>query len=177
MLHHESLPPATLGQLLSRLPAPFQIHRKEPWQFPDHVGFDPYRQQSNALELLRTLPTPGQGEAVLGLVGIDLYLPSLTFVFGLSLLGQRQGLLSSLRLRPDNGDALLWQRRVLVEAVHELGHAVGLVHCPLASCAMHQSFHPEAVDLKEPAYCPACLSQLSALLGSQGQGAGKLNRN
>ncbi len=132
---------------------------------PAHWGLDRLRQQLDAAKLLDALPQPEQGEAILAVIGSDLFLPVLTYVFGASVLGHRRSVLSVARLQPTNGDRTVFRRRVVVEALHELGHGLGLVHCPLASCPMHQAFHPEAVDLKEPTYCPACSRAVWRLTG------------
>jgi len=97
------------------------------------------------------------------LTGHDLYLSALTYVFGLSELGSRRGVLSSARLCALEQKSMspLGVRRVLIEAVHELGHTVGLLHCPIPSCAMHRTLWPEAVELKSPTYCPACREAIS----------------
>lgn len=165
LLEHATTPPGVLPYLERRLPSPFVPLEPQPWVIPADWGLDRTRQQHNAAQLLEALPEPREGEAVLAVVGLDLFLPVLTYVFGASVLGHRKSVLSCSRLRPASGEWTRMHRRVLVEALHELGHGLGLVHCPLASCAMHQSFHPEAVDLKEPDYCPSCRLALRGLSG------------
>lgn len=70
-------------------------------------------------------------------------------------------MVSWARLGEDDGRwemGVVTERRVLVEAVHELGHALGLPHCAVPTCAMHRSLWPESIDLKDAAYCPTCLA-------------------
>lgn len=131
-------------------------------KLPTPVVLDPVRQQLNALKLLEALPQPGPGEVALCLTHLDLFLPAFTFVFGASWLGERRSVLSYVRLQPQPLNTDVFHRRVLVEALHELGHGLGLSHCPLATCPMHQSFHPEAVDLKDTDYCPSCWVKLAS---------------
>ena len=124
---------------------------------------DPARAQVDALRLLEALPPNVGDEIVLAMTGSDLFAPSLAYVFGLSPLGGRKGVLSWSRLRPGREEAAgktLLIRRTLTEALHEIGHATSLVHCAVPACAMHRSLWPEAVDLKEPSYCPACTAEL-----------------
>ena len=105
--------------------------------------------------------------ALLGLTGVDLFMPALTYVFGISHLGGRRGIVSWFRLHPDGKGpdaASVLVRRITTEVVHESGHAMGLVHCVVPDCAMHRSLWPEGVDLKRPDYCPACLATLNASL-------------
>jgi len=125
---------------------------------------DPSRAQVDALRLVQLL-RPADHEVVLAMTGADLFAPSLAYVFGLSPLGERRGVVSWARLRPGGGEqdsGLRLVRRALTEALHEIGHALSLTHCGVGECAMHRSLWPEAVDLKEPAYCPSCAAELAS---------------
>lgn len=163
ILRHETVAPGITSFFLARLPPPFEPLAPEDWEVPATLGFDRNRQQNNALQLLDAMPLPAAGEAVLAIVGLDLFLPVLTYVFGASILGHRKSLLSLARLHAPNGDPTVLRRRALVEALHELGHGVGLLHCPLAFCPMHQCFRCESTDLKDTQFCPACRDKLLAL--------------
>jgi archaemetzincin len=116
------------------------------------------------LEILGALPR-GPGEAVLGLAEVDITIPILTFVFGEALLGKDVALVGLHRLRqgfyglPNDPDIFLM--RAEKEALHELGHAAGLLHCKEYSCAMAFSNAVEQVDLKSPSFCPSCALRLS----------------
>ncbi|MFN8009739.1 MAG: Zn-dependent protease, partial [Terriglobia bacterium] len=46
------------------------------------------------------------------------------------------------------------------EAVHELGHTFGLVHCSDYSCVMSHSNSVDQIDLKSNRFCPTCLQSL-----------------
>ena len=124
------------------------------------------RQQYHATlllaSLLRHLPDP---EAkILGITPVDLFAPVLTFVFGQSQLAGAGAVVSTCRLRQEfyglraNEDLLI--ERAIKEAVHELGHAFGLVHCPDYECVMHASTGVEEVDLKRGNFCHACRLEL-----------------
>jgi archaemetzincin len=88
----------------------------------------------------------------------------LTFVFGQSQLDGSGAVVSIHRLRPEYyglpRDEGLTVERAIKEAVHELGHAFGLVHCPDYTCVMHASTYVEEVDLKGSGYCDACVEEL-----------------
>ncbi|HEY4491753.1 MAG TPA: archemetzincin, partial [Acidobacteriota bacterium] len=42
------------------------------------------------------------------------------------------------------------------EAIHELGHAFGLIHCHQFDCVMHFSNSVEQIDLKRNTFCAEC---------------------
>jgi archaemetzincin len=120
------------------------------------------RQQYNSTQILGQLvdldcdgPTK-----ILGVTEVDLFIPILTFVFGEAQLGQRAALISVHRLHqrfyglPE--DEELFFERCEKEALHELGHAFGLVHCREFECLMHYSNSVEQVDLKSNSFCPSC---------------------
>jgi archaemetzincin len=97
---------------------------------------------------------------VLGITEYDLYKTSHPFIFGSSSAAQRCAVVSIHRLRSEfYGEATdenaLFQR-VLKEAVHELGHAIGLKHCYNARCAMYYSNSIFDTDNKRSHFCEAC---------------------
>jgi archaemetzincin len=120
------------------------------------------RGQYNSRQLLPVLDeiADGLGTRVLGMADVDLYSPIFTFVFGETRLGGKTGLFSLHRLRPTlyglPDDLQLFRSRARKEALHETGHLLGLVHCPVPECVMRFSASVEEVDLKSDAFCPAC---------------------
>lgn len=101
-------------------------------------------------------------EKILGIVDHDLYVPELNFVFGEA--SQKAAVISVTRLRqefyclPEDRD--LFHKRVLTEAVHELGHTYGLGHCKNPRCVMFFSNHLMDTDRKGPDFCQRCKSKL-----------------
>jgi archaemetzincin len=101
---------------------------------------------------------------VLAVTGLDLYIPVLTFVFGEARLNGRCAVVSSYRLDnksyglPDN-PALL-RDRLLKEAIHELGHTFGLLHCLNPDCVMKSSTYVEEIDLKSSRFCAKCSEKI-----------------
>lgn len=154
------------ARLLRHLPRPLVGGEVLLQRTPIEAFRDPERRQIDALALLDALPAPPAGHVFLALCGADLFVPALTHVFGISRLGGRVALLSWHRLLPPAGrDAHpVLERRLRTEALHELGHALGLVHCAVGECAMHRALWAQSIDLKSPEYCPTCLSSLRAQL-------------
>ncbi len=129
-------------------------------------GYDPRRRQYRGEAILSLLQAvPGPAERVLGLADVDCYAPGLNFIFGQAGFYRREAFVALPRLRqsfyglPD--DPSLFRQRVLKEAVHELGHTWGLVHCPDRHCVMHFSNTLHDTDVKGPDFCPRCRTNLS----------------
>jgi len=160
------LPPKLAEAVLAGLPRPFAGGETGLLPVSTERCYDRTRAQVDASCLIEQIPDPEPGWSALGLTGVDLFMPALTYVFGISHLGGRRGIVSWFRLHPEEETAdtqAHLTRRITTEVVHELGHGLGLVHCVVPDCAMHRSLWPEGVDLKRPEYCPACLATLASL--------------
>ena len=159
------VPPRLAEAVLAGLPHPYA--GGEIGRLPALLEkcYDRQRAQVDASCLIEQVPDPEPGWLAMGLTGADLFMPALTYVFGISHLGGHRGIVSWYRLRPEEEgpDApALFVRRIITEAVHELGHTMGLIHCVVPDCAMHRSLWAEGVDLKHPEYCPSCLATLTS---------------
>ena len=136
------------------------------WIRPDGVNgefaYSPVRGQYHSTEILKRLLQDPHAESwrILGVTDVDLYIPILTFVFGEAQLTDTGALVSTHRLRPEfygmPQDPRLVQERLLKEAIHELGHTFGLLHCPDYRCVMSASHSVERIDLKQATFCMAC---------------------
>lgn len=118
------------------------------------------REQYRAEAFLENLH-PASDEHLLGITGCDLYTGSYNFVFGLAHHTDKAAVISLARLVLD-GDADTHRRRILKEAVHELGHTFGLGHCPDPGCVMHFSNSLADTDRKGSRFCDHCHSRLPA---------------
>ncbi|UCD71571.1 MAG: archaemetzincin family Zn-dependent metalloprotease [Syntrophobacterales bacterium] len=107
----------------------------------------------------------GIGDRVLGVADLDLYVPSLNFVFGEADLENRVAIISICRFSPEfyglSEDIDRFKERVFKEAVHELGHTYGLGHCPNPLCVMHFSNSLLDTDIKKASLCPQCEKRLN----------------
>jgi archaemetzincin len=139
-----------------------------PWDAPERPrhAFDERRKQHASGKILRWLLERGPGKGkVLGITDRDLFIPILTYVFGEAQLGGRAAVVSIARLVEDVelvGPDLLVER-LAKEAVHEIGHAFGLVHCDVPGCVMGRSPAAREVDEKSAEPCPECRARLLEL--------------
>ncbi len=133
-------------------------------------AFDSERNQYNSTDLLSRLDhlSVSPGDRILGITEADLFIPILTFVFGEALLNRPPAIISLHRLHlsfyglPEDPELLL--HRAQTEAVHELGHTFGLIHCAEYACVMSASRVADEIDLKGPGFCTECADLLSRTL-------------
>lgn len=150
---------ADLAALL-RVPCSVLPQRLDP-----AFAFHPERQQFHSTAILARLAqaAPREGAALLAVADVDLYIPVLVFVFGEAQMAQPCAVISSFRLQQEfyglPADEALLRARVRKEAVHELGHTLGLRHCQDYSCVMAPSHSVEWIDLKLDRFCDACRTQ------------------
>ena len=126
---------------------------------PRHA-FDVRRGQQSSTEILRWLVARDQPKGrVVVMTDADLFIPVLTFVYGEAQLGGRGAVVSTARLGLDpkaHAMPSIVVDRTITEAVHELGHSFGLVHCDTYGCVMTRSVALADVDSKRPALCRGC---------------------
>lgn len=139
----------------------FNMKRLPAFPDPDYA-LDPKANQWSSIPILKHLlqARPVDAVRVLGITERDLFIPMLSFVYGHAQLSGPAAVISLARLRqkfyrlPPN-DPLL-HHRAMKEAVHELGHTFGLVHCSDPECAMSLSNSIRMVDAKRPELCTNC---------------------
>jgi archaemetzincin len=156
-----------LAPLAAQLTELFGLRVDEhPPGFDPEVAFDAARGQYNSRILLAQLlkhHTLG-ATRVLGVVGVDLFIPVLTYVFGEAQLDGPAAVVSTYRLDnelyglPPSRELLF--ERLVKEAVHELGHTFNLLHCHRHPCVMISSMNVDAIDQKSDRFCGACLASL-----------------
>lgn len=124
-------------------------------------AWDPERGQYYSTRILRMLQAMVYDDAVvLGVTGLDLFVPVLSFVFGEAQLDGNCALVSFHRLREEfygmPRREWLLERRLEKEAAHEIGHTFGLRHCLNWECVMASSYGVELLDVKGAAFCASC---------------------
>lgn len=129
-------------------------------------AFNKDRNQYHSAAVLRRIAQLPEAAAtpILGITDVDLFVPDAAFVFGEADRDSQAAVVSIARLshgeagKPVDADRL--RRRVLVEAVHEIGHLLGLSHCADARCALFLSHKPSDADRKGPGLCASCRGAL-----------------
>ena len=123
-------------------------------------AYNPERKQYFSSKLLASLKKSEREERVVGITGVDLYVPRLHFVFGEADISSGTAIVSLCRLRQEYygvaPDEALFLERATKEIVHELGHTFGLGHCPNSKCVMHFSNSLADTDLKGTGFCSSC---------------------
>jgi archaemetzincin len=107
---------------------------------------------------------PSEDIKILVICDIDAYSGNLNFVFGEAYRGGRVGAIYLPRLRQEfyglKSDKLIFYDRIVKEAIHELGHAFGLLHCNNKICVMHFSNSLQDTDIKGRSFCSNCKNNL-----------------
>jgi archaemetzincin len=130
------------------------------------AAYQSNRGQYNTLLLLNAIRPVvwDKGWKRLGVVDADLFSGSLNFVFGQADISGSTAVISLARLKnefydaPMNDDLLI--ERAIKEAIHELGHTMGLAHCRNSSCVMYFSNSLVDTDRKGFTHCGECKRRL-----------------
>lgn len=160
-------PGAVLTAMEGALQAAFRLPvRRLPALDEPARAFAPQRGQWSSVAFLEALlgRVPPGAVRLLGVTERDLCVPVLSFVYGQAQLGGKVAVVSLARLRPEfhglKAAPDVLARRAGTEAVHELGHTFGLVHCLDRSCPMSLSIDLVDLDGKTATPCVACATLL-----------------
>lgn len=117
--------------------------------------------------------TKPEFDRVLGIVDVDIFTSTMNFVFGEAEHPGKVALISLRRLRPEfyhqSSNEELFNERSAKEAVHEVGHTLGLAHCSNPFCVMHFSNSILETDLKKTFLCTKCSTKVEKALEDRGK--------
>jgi archaemetzincin len=140
-------------------------------------AYDKKRRQYNSTMILGHIKDYAEHRPeynrILGVIDADIYSSGLNYVFGEAYIAGNAGLISLWRLKPkyygEEPDAGAFELRTLKEAIHEVGHTLGLEHCPRSFCVMHFSNSIFEVDKKQSLFCDQCYLNASLAINKVGQ--------
>ena len=139
-------------------------------------SFEARRNQYYSTKILKEMlgDVPQDALKLLGVTGVDLCIPILTYVFGEAQVGGTAAVVSLARLRQEHygltPDRPLLLERLRKECLHELGHTFGLYHCPSRDCVMHLSNTVVDVDTRGGDFCSGCQTVVASKTGTERRG-------
>jgi archaemetzincin len=124
-----------------------------------------YNSTALLLYLSQKKKTPENTLKLLAVTRLDLYSPIFSYMYGEAQLKGKCALMSLYRLNQEfydlPPDPPLFLSRCRKEAIHELGHTFGLVHCRDENCIMFPSSTVEDTDTKSESFCSVCSKLLN----------------
>jgi len=140
-------------------------------------AFNKNRQQYRSDIILNNIHTYAQKQKaldrILGILDSDIYVQELNFIFGEAEYPGKAALISLWRLKPEfygeTPNNELFVERSTKEAVHELGHTLGLKHCSNPFCIMYFSNSIFETDRKQSLFCNKCYLKVEASINELGQ--------
>ena len=135
---------------------------------PDRAFYKP-RQRYRAEKLLDLLEQklPKDGYRILGLTGVDISTTKDKVydwgIVGLATIDGTACVISSFRCKMTARDARHTRERLAKAAVHEIGHTLGLDHCPVRTCLMEDARGLVRTFDREKDLCPKCRARLKEL--------------
>ncbi len=129
----------------------------------DRLAYDARRNQFDADVLVKGLfdAMPRDAVGMIALTNHDLFESGHSpFVFGLASLVDHVGIVSLARYRATfwgkDPDRVAFYERYYKVLVHEVGHTLGLTHCPNESCVMRKDSTLADLDRSPQRFCKRC---------------------
>jgi archaemetzincin len=130
------------------------------------LAFDRERNQWDSFKLLEWLLKKFKHNKEIKIIAIfdlDAYSSAFEFVFGEAYYQGRIAAVYVPRLRQEfyglKPNSKLFYDRLVKEAIHELGHVFGFLHCRNSRCVMHFCISLHYVDSKERSFCQNCIKK------------------
>jgi archaemetzincin len=170
----QQLPPGDVTEVRQALLAFYgwTVTTLEPLALPKAAYYAP-RRRWRAEQLLTFLGPrlPSDGLRVIGLTAVDISTTNGKIkdwgILGLGELPGRASVISTFRCHRTAVSMKQARDRLAKVAVHELGHTLGLPHCPTRGCLMHDAEGKVSTTDEEYEFCAQCAGRLRSL-GIQG---------
>lgn len=152
-----------------RLYFPFPIRRLPEGALPQQAYYPP-RRRYRAERLLEHLEqhTPGDAQVMMGLTEVDISTTKGAVydwgILGLATLSGQQCVISSFRAKRDSKSSTHAKERLAKTVVHEVGHTIGLPHCPNYGCIMEDGKGSVTTTDHERDICAACRARVGGLM-------------
>lgn len=128
-------------------------------------AFYPPRSRYRADRILMILATNQKFDKVIGITAADISTTKAPYsdwgVFGLGQLGGRSCVVSDFRLHKKG--TMSSTERLCRVAVHEVGHTLGLDHCPTPHCTMSDAKGALKTVDEETGFCALCRRRVKAI--------------
>lgn len=154
-----------IHQLLLKLKEIFKINT-------DQISWDSFSQKEKSdfksglkyrsTELINYFSdnTPEEINGILFITISDLYSPVFARYYGEAQLNGNVGIISTFHLNEnlseESRDSVVFLSRLQKEAIHEVGHLFGLIHCMDPNCVMNLSGKSCDIDIKSSSFCTSC---------------------